>query len=181
MAQSVKHLTSAQVMTLVCEFEPRVGLCADNSEPGACLGFCVPLPPRPSPACALSKINKKKNEKQMSPALGWEPCEGRKGPSQALLGPGTALPGAGHMPGSQEKAKAPENELRPHRGNQERTRALEAGHDSHSSFSVGSLGLTSPTCDMRAMKTGTAPADGGTTWRPHTGRSLAGSWPRAQG
>ena len=24
----------------VCEFEPRVGLCADCSEPGACFGFC---------------------------------------------------------------------------------------------------------------------------------------------
>ena len=25
------------------EFEPRVGLCADSSEPGACFGFCVSL------------------------------------------------------------------------------------------------------------------------------------------
>ena len=25
----------------VCEFEPRVGLCADSSELGACFGFCV--------------------------------------------------------------------------------------------------------------------------------------------
>ena len=25
------------------EFEPRVGLCADSSEPGACCGFCVSL------------------------------------------------------------------------------------------------------------------------------------------
>ena len=25
----------------VGEFEPRVGLCADSSEPGACFGFCV--------------------------------------------------------------------------------------------------------------------------------------------
>ena len=24
-----------------CEFEPRVGLCANSSEPGACFGFCV--------------------------------------------------------------------------------------------------------------------------------------------
>ena len=24
-------------------FEPRVGLCADSSEPGACFGFCVSL------------------------------------------------------------------------------------------------------------------------------------------
>ena len=27
----------------VREFEPRVGLCADGSEPGACFGFCVSL------------------------------------------------------------------------------------------------------------------------------------------
>ena len=27
----------------VCEFKPRVGLCADSSEPGACFGFCVSL------------------------------------------------------------------------------------------------------------------------------------------
>ena len=26
---------------MVCEFKPRVGLCADSSEPGACFGFCV--------------------------------------------------------------------------------------------------------------------------------------------
>ena len=26
-----------------CEFEPRVGLCADSSEPGACFRFCVAL------------------------------------------------------------------------------------------------------------------------------------------
>ena len=36
------------------EFEPRVGLCADNSEPGACSGFCVSLSLRPSPASTLS-------------------------------------------------------------------------------------------------------------------------------
>ena len=28
---------------MVCEFEPRVRLCADGSEPGACFGFCVSL------------------------------------------------------------------------------------------------------------------------------------------
>ena len=27
----------------VCGFKPRVGLCADSSEPGACFGFCVSL------------------------------------------------------------------------------------------------------------------------------------------
>ena len=26
---------------MVCELEPRVGLCADSSEPGACFRFCV--------------------------------------------------------------------------------------------------------------------------------------------
>ena len=45
-----------------CEFKPRVGLCADSSEPGACFGFCVSLSLSPSSACALSlsvsKINK---------------------------------------------------------------------------------------------------------------------------
>ena len=33
----------------VREFEPRVGLCADSSEPGACFGFCVSLFLYPSP------------------------------------------------------------------------------------------------------------------------------------
>ena len=42
----------------VCEFEPRVGLCADSSQPGACLGFCVSLSLCPSPARALSLNNK---------------------------------------------------------------------------------------------------------------------------
>ena len=47
----------------VCEFEPRVGLCADRSEPGACFGFCVSLSLRSCPAHArsLSKINIKKD------------------------------------------------------------------------------------------------------------------------
>ena len=43
-------------------FEPRVGLCADSSEPGACFTFCVSLSLCPSPAHAVSlsvsKINK---------------------------------------------------------------------------------------------------------------------------
>ena len=34
--------------------EPRVGLCADGSEPGACFGFCVSLSLCPSPTCTLS-------------------------------------------------------------------------------------------------------------------------------
>ena len=40
------------------EFEPHVGLCADNLEPGGCFRFCVSLSLCSSPTCALSKINK---------------------------------------------------------------------------------------------------------------------------
>ena len=47
----------------VREFEPRVGLWADGSEPGACFRFCVSLSICPSPVHALSlsfpKINKR--------------------------------------------------------------------------------------------------------------------------
>ena len=47
----------------VREFEPRVGLWADGSEPGACFRFCVSLSVCPSPVHALSlsvpKINKR--------------------------------------------------------------------------------------------------------------------------
>ena len=47
----------------VREFEPRVGLWADGSEPGACFRFCVSLSLCPSPVRALSlsvpKINKR--------------------------------------------------------------------------------------------------------------------------
>ena len=46
----------------VDEFEPRVGLCADGSEPGACLRFCVslslPLPRSCSVSLSLSLKNK---------------------------------------------------------------------------------------------------------------------------
>ena len=38
----------------VHKFEPRVGLCADSSEPGACCRFCVILSLCPSLAHALS-------------------------------------------------------------------------------------------------------------------------------
>ena len=40
-------------------FEPRVGLRADSSEPGACFGFCVSLTvPNPvALSLSLSKIN----------------------------------------------------------------------------------------------------------------------------
>ena len=66
-AQLVKGPTSAQVMIsrfTVCGFEPRVGLCADSSEPGAYFGFCVSLSLRlshlHSVSLCLSKINVKK-------------------------------------------------------------------------------------------------------------------------
>ena len=44
----------------VREFEPRIRLCADSSEPGACFRFCVSLSLCPSPvhAVSVSKINK---------------------------------------------------------------------------------------------------------------------------
>ena len=38
----VTDLSSSRDLT-VREFEPRVGLCAGSSEPGACFGFCVSL------------------------------------------------------------------------------------------------------------------------------------------
>ena len=62
-AQLVELPTSAQVtISTFCEFEPRVGLCVDSSEPGACFGFCVSLSLCPFPAYAVSlsvsKINK---------------------------------------------------------------------------------------------------------------------------
>ena len=58
----VSDFSSGHDLT-VCEFEPRVGLCADSSEPGACFGFCVSLslpalPRSHSVSLALSKINK---------------------------------------------------------------------------------------------------------------------------
>ena len=42
-AQSVKRPTSSGHDLIVCEFEPRVRLCADSLESGACFGFCVSL------------------------------------------------------------------------------------------------------------------------------------------
>ena len=54
-AQSVKRLTSAQVMSLwFVGLSPTSGLCADSMEPGACFGFCVCLSPCPSPTQPLS-------------------------------------------------------------------------------------------------------------------------------
>ena len=53
----------------VREFEPRVGLWAEGSEPGACFRFCVSLSLCPSPVHALSlsvpKIKIKNVEKQL--------------------------------------------------------------------------------------------------------------------
>ena len=54
-------------------FGPRVGLCADGSEPGACFGFCVCLPLWPCPTHALflslSKINKHSTRKTSKTCL----------------------------------------------------------------------------------------------------------------
>ena len=56
--QSVEHpafgFSSGHDLT-VCEFEPRIGLCADSSEPGARFGFCVPLSLCPSPALSRAR------------------------------------------------------------------------------------------------------------------------------
>ena len=60
-AQSVGASDSGSGRELTVRgFEPRVGLCADSSEPGACFGFCVSLSLCSSPTHALSvsqKIN----------------------------------------------------------------------------------------------------------------------------
>ena len=42
----------------VCEFEARVRLCADSSEPGDCFRFCVFLSLTLPRSCSVSKINK---------------------------------------------------------------------------------------------------------------------------
>ena len=51
----------------VCGFQPRIGLCADVSEPGACFGFCVSLsfslslcPPQLALSLSQKQINIKK-------------------------------------------------------------------------------------------------------------------------
>ena len=68
MAQPVERLTSVQVV--ISRFvgsSPRVGLCADSLEPGACFGVCDRLFLSPSLARSLSisEINRniKKNLK----------------------------------------------------------------------------------------------------------------------
>ena len=54
-AQLVKRPTSAQVtISWFVSSSPVSGSCADSSEPGACLGFCVSLCLCPSPSCVLS-------------------------------------------------------------------------------------------------------------------------------
>ena len=57
MAQSVKH-PNLDFGSGRGECEPRVGLCADGSEPGACFGFCVSLSLCPSPTRVLSLSQK---------------------------------------------------------------------------------------------------------------------------
>ena len=54
MAQLVKPPTGSGHDLTVCDFEPRVRLCADSSDPGACFGFCVSLSLCLSPALSLS-------------------------------------------------------------------------------------------------------------------------------
>ena len=43
---------------IVRGFEPRIGLCADSSEPGACFGFCLLLPLPLPPLRSVSIKNK---------------------------------------------------------------------------------------------------------------------------
>ena len=65
MAQSVKRLTSAQVLRdltvrdlTMRGFEPPVGLCTDSLEPGARFRFCVSTPPLLMLCLSLSVNNK---------------------------------------------------------------------------------------------------------------------------
>ena len=65
MAQGVKVSDFGSGHDLMAhEFELRVGLCADSSEPGACFGFCVSSLCL-SPAHAVSKINIKNKITQL--------------------------------------------------------------------------------------------------------------------
>ena len=50
----VSDFSSGHDLT-VCGFEPRIGLWADSSEPGACLGFCVSLSISAPPPLTLSQ------------------------------------------------------------------------------------------------------------------------------
>ena len=61
----VSDFSSGHDLT-VHELEPRDGLCADSSEPGACFGFCVSslsAPPVFTLSLSLSKISKQKEKK----------------------------------------------------------------------------------------------------------------------
>ena len=53
-ARSVKRRGSSQDLT-DCGFEPRVGVCDDSSEPGACFRLCVPLSVPPLLMLSLRK------------------------------------------------------------------------------------------------------------------------------
>ena len=65
-AQSVERLTLGSGHDLaVSEFESRVGVCADSSEPGACFRFCVSLCLCPSPAGTLSLCLSLKNKQNI--------------------------------------------------------------------------------------------------------------------
>ena len=44
----------------VCEFAPRIGFCADSSEPGACFRFCVSLSLTLPCSCSVSPCLKNK-------------------------------------------------------------------------------------------------------------------------
>ena len=50
---------------MVREFEPRIGLCAESSEPGAYFGICVSLSLCPSPAHGLSISLPPKNKQTL--------------------------------------------------------------------------------------------------------------------
>ena len=84
----------------VCEFEPRVGLCANGSEPGAYLGFCASPSLYPSPAHALClSLNNKQTLKnfcfkQTTLHSCWPVLNPQMNPvSQATPERGSALPG----------------------------------------------------------------------------------------
>ena len=67
MPQSVKHLTSAQVMILmVREFESCIGLCVDSMEPvWDSLSLSLSAPPPLNLSLCLSKLNKQTLKKKI--------------------------------------------------------------------------------------------------------------------
>ena len=56
---------------MVREFEPRVGLWADGSEPGACFRFCVSLSLCPSPVHACLSLSQKSMLKKKLRKKSW--------------------------------------------------------------------------------------------------------------